>query len=173
MASGMVRLLTAVNRPACSTKKMMQSPPRTMAQMSWSEKSAPACTAVVIDPISRNPPTLVTIPRAISKIFFMPVTDYIQNACSSFGRVSAKVGRCLPEQRQTCAVRECDKFCVSVCLRVRTLESQLFLNQRGSESRQRQTKRKQIPHDTCMGGQVWPPLHDVRFSNTSKLLLVR
>src|SRR3954468_15162038 len=31
---------------------------------------APACAAVVMEPISRKPPTLVTIPSAISNSFF-------------------------------------------------------------------------------------------------------
>jgi len=50
---------------------MTQIPPSTIAHTSLGPNSAPAWAAVTIEPISRNPPTLVTMPRAISKIFFM------------------------------------------------------------------------------------------------------
>jgi hypothetical protein len=68
----MVCLLTAAKRPAISTRKMRQSPPSATAHNYPNPNRAPACADVVIDPISRNPATLVTIPSARLRIFFMP-----------------------------------------------------------------------------------------------------
>src|SRR5581483_9634294 len=71
VASTRVCLLTAAKRPAISTRKMIHSPPRTTAHVKRKPNSAPACAAVVIEPTSRKPPTLVTMPKAISNILLM------------------------------------------------------------------------------------------------------
>ena len=49
----------------------MQIVPSTIAQTSLKPKAAPACAAVVSEPTSRKPPTLVTMPSEISSSLFI------------------------------------------------------------------------------------------------------
>src|SRR5205085_1136074 len=63
--------LTAARRPLISVRKIRQSVPSPTAHKSLKRYSAPAWADVAIDPTSRNPPTLVAMPRAISPHFFI------------------------------------------------------------------------------------------------------
>ena len=70
-ASMMVWPLTIEKRPDISTRKMTQIVPSNTAQRSESPNAAPAWAEVAIEPTSRKPPMLVTMPSAMPRIFFI------------------------------------------------------------------------------------------------------
>src|SRR5438552_2676939 len=70
MAAARVCLLTAASRPDISTRNITQIVPNARGQISAKPKLAPASEDVAMDPTSKKPPTLVTIPSAISRTFF-------------------------------------------------------------------------------------------------------
>src|SRR5215207_8588718 len=59
---------------------MMQIVPRAIAQTSLKPKAAPACAAVVSEPTSRKPPTLVTMPSEISSSLFIAAAAGLREA---------------------------------------------------------------------------------------------
>src|SRR5438477_7664192 len=76
IAAASVCLLTAASRPDISTRNITQIVPSARGQISANPNLAPASDDVAIEPTSKNPPTLVTIPSAISKTFFITPLDW-------------------------------------------------------------------------------------------------
>src|SRR3954467_5508833 len=71
MASVMVCSLAMAKRPDISTRKMTHTVPSASAQRSEEPKAAPACDEVAIEPASRKPPMLVTMPSAMPRKRFI------------------------------------------------------------------------------------------------------
>jgi hypothetical protein len=79
-------LLVAARRPLISDMNARQIVPSAIGQSSAKRKRAPACRAVLIDPASRYPPTLVRMPRlTLMRFFIRPIPCYIGIAEVSMG----------------------------------------------------------------------------------------